>query len=46
MGCVKNTLPRATVSKEEDMNKVKNDVQNVKFLLNGKVCGAHVVGVC
>jgi len=32
--------------KVEDMNKVKKDALNVKYSLNGRVCGALVVDVC
>lgn len=46
MGLVKNTKLQATLGKEEDMNKAKSDVIGVKFTLNGKVCGVHVVDIC
>ena len=40
---VKNTELKATVMKEADTSKDKKDVTNVRYSLNGKVCGVHAV---
>jgi hypothetical protein len=45
-GCVKNTRPKVTAMKVEDMNRVKKDALNVKYSSNGRVCGVLVVDVC
>jgi hypothetical protein len=45
MGLVKNTWLKQPVLKVEDMNKVKNDVRNVKYSYSGKGCGAPAVDV-
>jgi hypothetical protein len=45
MGLVKNTWLKQLVLKVEDMNKVKNDVRNVKYSYSGKDCGALAVDV-
>jgi hypothetical protein len=46
MGIVNNSKLKAIVLRVEDMNKVKNDVLNVNYSLNGMVCGVLVVDVC
>jgi len=46
MVLVKNTRLQVTLGKEDVMSKDRNDVIDVKFTLNGKVCGAHVVDIC
>jgi len=43
MGLVKNTRHQVILMKEVDMNKVKKDVIDVRFTLNGRVYGAHAV---
>jgi len=43
---VKNTGLQVTLEKGAGMNKARNVVIDVKFTLNGKVCGAHVVDIC
>jgi hypothetical protein len=45
MDPVKNTLLKVTVLKAVDMNKVKNDVRNVKCSLVGRDCGVLAVAV-
>ena len=45
MGLVKNTWLKQPVLKVEDMNKVKNDVRNVKYSYSGKGYGAPAVDV-
>lgn len=40
---VENTELKAIVMKEADTNKDKKDVTNVRYSLNGKVCGVHAV---
>ena len=46
MVLVKNTRLLGVLGKEEDMNKDKNDVIDVKFTLNGKGFGVLAVGIC
>lgn len=43
---VKNTKLQEILEKGGAMNKDKNDVIDVKFTLNGKVCGVRVVDIC
>ena len=43
---VKNTKLQAILEKGDVMSKDKRDVIDVKFTLNGKVCGVHVVDTC
>ena len=43
---VKNTRLQVTLGKGADMNKARNVVIDVKYTLNGKVCGAHAVDIC
>jgi hypothetical protein len=45
MDIVKNLRLEVTVMKVEDMNRVKNGVLNVRYLLNGMDCGALAVDV-
>jgi len=45
MVLVKNTCLKAIVLKVGDMNKVKNDVRNVKYSYSGKGCGVPAVDV-
>ena len=46
MDLVKNSRLKVTGVKVGDMNRVKNDVLNVKYSLNGRDCGVLVVDVC
>ena len=46
MDLVKSLRLKVTVMKVADMNKVKNDVTNVKYLSNGKACGVRAVDIC
>jgi len=45
MDLVKNTWLKVTTLKVDDMSKVKNDVQTVKYSYNGKDYGVLAVGV-
>jgi len=45
MDLVKNTRLKVEVLMVADMNRVKNDVHNAKYSLNGKACGVLVVDV-
>jgi hypothetical protein len=42
---VKNTGVNPTLMRAGDMSKDKKDALNVKYLLNGKVCGVLAVDV-
>ena len=46
MGPVKNTKLQVTLERVAGMSKDKRDVIGVKFTLNGRVCGVHVVVIC
>jgi hypothetical protein len=46
MDLVKNLRLKVAVMKVVDMNVVKNDAINVKYLSNGKDFGVHVVDIC
>jgi len=42
---VKNTRPKVTVKKVEDMSRVKSGAIPVRYSLNGRVCGVLVADV-